>query len=146
MTGANGIARADSLCMKSSNVPPGTTFKALMVDGVNRDAVALIDWVLTPNTNYYQLSGRTLIGQTNALAVFNVQSGTLTNPISPGAGSFAWTGIGSNLWAAGNHCSQWSSTGGTGHMGVLGSVTAQAIGVTTTSNCALMQGIFCVEQ
>ncbi|MBL0192831.1 MAG: DUF1554 domain-containing protein [Myxococcales bacterium] len=147
LTGANGIARADSLCMKSSHVRPGTTFKALLVDGVHRDAVALVDWVLQPDTKYYQTNGLTLIAQTSASAVFDVEFSNLTNPISPGT-SFAWTGIGSNQWAAGNHCNGWSTsaTSVKGHMGVLGRVTAQAIGVTTTSQCGLSQGVFCVEQ
>jgi len=147
LTGATGVARADSFCMRSSVVPPGPTYKALLVDGVNRDAVAQVDWVLSPNTRYYQVDGRTLIAQTTALAVFDVQSANLTNPIAPGAG-YAWTGVGSNQWAAGTHCNEWStsSAGLTGQIGTLGRVNAQAIGVNASSVCFNPAAVYCVEQ
>lgn len=54
VTGDNVIETADLLCNLDRNKPAdGSTYKALFVDGIDRDAPSLTDWVLQPDTAYY---------------------------------------------------------------------------------------------
>ena len=47
-----------------------STAKALIVDGVDRNASpATVDWILDPNTEYFQIDG-TSIGITNGDSIF----------------------------------------------------------------------------
>jgi len=81
LTGANGAQRADDFCNKSASKPSLRNYKALLVDGVNRDAVALTDWVLQPNTTYYQSYDDVPIGTTNGNAIFDLAAQDLQNPV-----------------------------------------------------------------
>jgi len=64
--GSNVIQKADSLCMQDSLRPDSSTYKAMIVDGVNRRACVTpnctdpnenIDWVFKPNTKYGTVNG-----------------------------------------------------------------------------------------
>src|SRR5450631_3960378 len=50
LTGANAIAKADNFCETDTAKPTTGTYKAILVDGMTRDAITPIDWVLKPNT------------------------------------------------------------------------------------------------
>jgi hypothetical protein len=86
LIGATGIARADDFCNKDSNKPSSANYKALLVDGINRDAVKMIDWVLQPNTTYYRADNITVIGATTPNAVFPTAYVDLVNCIHDGSG------------------------------------------------------------
>jgi len=78
--GATGIEGADNLCESDASYPGTGTYKAFLVDGVNRVACTTAncgggigehtDWVLAPNTEYRRINGKTTIGTTNALGLF----------------------------------------------------------------------------
>ncbi len=137
------------MASRSRQIP--ATFKALLVDGVNRDAVAGIDWVLRPSTPYYQSDGLTEIGTTTAGAVFDLVFGTLLHSWDSSAAlanKFFWSGLASTGWALGNACNGWTSsaTSASGQIGVIGRVNGSAIGVGASSLCQNRQRLVCVEQ
>lgn len=111
-----GIAAADTLCQNDVNNPSDTyTYRALLVDGVDRSALnPTVDWVLQPNF-LYKTIGNATFGTTNASSVFT----SITN-ISANAGEIWWTGIADDSWNPGNttspndgNCSRWTSNSGT---------------------------------
>ncbi len=57
LAGASAVAKADAFCNSDPAKPSAATYKALLVDGVNRDAKTLVNWVLQPNTAYYRAHG-----------------------------------------------------------------------------------------
>ncbi len=151
LAGANAIQKADSFCMMSASKFYAAPYKAFMVDGILRDAVAMIDWVLKPSRAYYQNDGATLIGTTTAASIFDLAAGSLTNPwdsTAPLNNKYVWTGIGSNTWALDSSCMGWSvsASSSSGNMGVIGRLSSQAIGVGARSLCQNTQHMLCVEQ
>ncbi len=110
-----GIAAADTLCANDvSNPNDGYTYRALLVDGVDRSALnPTVDWVLQPSFVYKTTGGATF-GTTNASAVFT----SITN-ISTNAGEIWWTGVADDSWNPGNttapndgNCNRWTSNSG----------------------------------
>ncbi len=61
LPGSTATQKADTLCNSDAAKPTSNIYKALIVDGVNRDAVTKIDWVLQPNTTYYRADGITTL-------------------------------------------------------------------------------------
>ena len=72
LSGANAMEKADAFCNNDPNKPNDSLYKAMIVDGTNRDAVSLTDWVLNPNTKYYRPYNDILIGETIDTAIFPV--------------------------------------------------------------------------
>ena len=70
LSGTTAIERADAYCASDPNKPDSNTYKAILVDGVHRDALVPLDWVLKPNTAYYTATGGLLIATTTAAAIF----------------------------------------------------------------------------
>ena len=152
--GGNGMPAADAFCASSTANPDTTkTFKAMLVDGVNRvppgDGTA-VDWVLQPNTDYYRVDGKTLVGTTTSNGIFDIDySGTkdLTNSISSTA-SAVWTGLSvlnfdTNL----NTCLGWSSNSSTDYA-LFGNPSAVDGFFLQKSMiaCDTLNPIYCVEQ
>src|SRR5947208_3425147 len=54
LSGDSAIHKTDDFCNTDPSRPDAHVYKALLVDGVNRDAKALTDWVLKPSTTYYR--------------------------------------------------------------------------------------------
>ena len=55
LSGATAMEKADAFCMRDSNRPTGGSIsKALLGDGVNRDAVTLTDWVFAAEYHILQ--------------------------------------------------------------------------------------------
>lgn len=149
LLGATSIEKADDFCNKSASKPDDAHYKALLVDGVNRDAVNGVDWILDPNTTYYQQYNDVVVGTTNDAAIFPVSWAALSNPILPDnelrdpeeIETLVWTG------AMGNNCALWkdnkiSSLGGAG---MAAKKDNQAIhGLDKTCNEEL--AIYCVQQ
>lgn len=156
--GANGIEGADNLCMDPANGYPGTgTYKALIVDGVNRIASLTgnagdgqVDWVLNPNTNYYRSDGTTLIMTTNANGIHDFSVADLVNTFDTGS---YWTGlspfIGNEWTTLADDCINWNSnnSGNQGRFGIGLFPDSRSIG-HGISDCdtILFRSLACVEQ
>ncbi len=154
---ANGISAADSLCQADTQCPTGSTCRAMLVDGINRDATnnsgAGTNWVLQASTTYKNISGA-IIGRTGSGTDENPAIFTfpLTNAFSTTSKvKFAWTGLNPN-WTTnvGHTCNSWMDTGSfiLGNVGeTLGKIDSYSInhGVSGCSfNTAV--GLYCVEQ
>jgi len=154
LAGANAIAKADTFCNSDSAKPSAATYKALLVDGVNRAAKTPVDWVLKPSTAYYRTHGDVLIGTTTAAAIFGAAYQPLSNSIVAsepfGSPPSVWTGIGSaSDFSSGDDCNGWSD---------LTNAYSAAVGLSTATDglafaagggvgCFYFQfSIYCVEQ
>ena len=82
LNGDSAIQKADDFCNTDPNRPDAHVYKALLVDGVNRDAKALTDWVLKPSTTYYRPHDDIVIGTTTTAAIFGATYAPLTNAIA----------------------------------------------------------------
>jgi hypothetical protein len=115
LQGSNGIEKADAFCNADLNRPDGAIYKALLVDGVVRDALSRTNWVLQPSTPYYRTRGDVLIGTTTESAILPAYWAPLANSVGPPTPSGAepvwvWTGIATpSDFAAGEHCNGWST-------------------------------------
>jgi hypothetical protein len=163
LTGATGIARADDFCNKDSNKPSDAYYKALLVDGINRDAVKMIDWVLHPNTTYYRSDNITEIGTTTANAIFPSAYADLTNSIQDRTNYdenshdlyLVWTGLANSTDFTAGSSSQWSfkcnnwSYEGNLYCGTLGcSYQKDALAFSSGGcyGCSMKVRLYCVEQ
>jgi hypothetical protein len=114
LNGDNAIHKADDFCNTDPNRPDTHVYKALLVDGVNRDAKTPTDWVLKPSTTYYRPHDDIVIGATTTAAIFGAAYAPLTNPIvasvsSADRGTSVWTGIANPAdFTAGDSCNGWS--------------------------------------
>lgn len=70
LVGSTAMEKADNFCQNDANRPDSGTYKAILVDGVSRDAITPLDWVLKPNTTYYQANNNVVIGTTTSAALF----------------------------------------------------------------------------
>jgi len=156
LKGSTGIAKADDFCNADANKPDTGTYKALLVDGVSRDAKTGKDWVLRPNTTYYQSHGNVQIGTTTANAIFDAEYTPLKNPIGATARNVdpdtidqVWTGIGNNLdFSTGYTCNTWTqASDGSGSRGVSVAINGDAFHAIGDFGCAYFQNfLYCVEQ
>jgi len=163
---ASGILAADALCMADANYTNDVggvgTYKALIVDGVNRIACTSancitggsaenLNWVLHPSAEYYRSDGTTLVMTTNSNAIHDFSGGDLSASFDTGANNF-WTGINPATWIVNRHCSQWTSSsnaGGNANIGDGGRtdfVDLNVIGGGAASCNAQWGGLLCVEQ
>jgi hypothetical protein len=159
LPGDAGIAGADAACSGSDdtyNPGRGRTWKALLVDGVNRRACVTadcvggaaegIDWVFRPNTQYHAPAQLGVHVQTNAAAIVPVASLPAV-PLSPRS-SNPWTGLAVD-WTVLREggvdfdCNNWSSQVGEGGVGWTG------VGVFHSGGrvlCSEARSLICVEQ
>jgi hypothetical protein len=154
LSGSTAIQKADDFCNKSVRKPSADNYKALIVDGINRDAVSGIDWVLRPNTAYYQTDNDVLIDTTTSAAVFAAFYRKMPNKVLPsGASRGVWTGIGDGAtFAADNSCANWGQSGSIigqsgsfGSPGTAGSFAFYSGG--SSADCASVQlALYCVQQ
>lgn len=161
-TAATGIAGADAKCnwrAGDSAVPATGTYKAMVVDGVNRRAcngincspggiTDNIDWVLRSNLTYVRSDSKTPIFTTNNYTVFPF--GTALNSVMTGSAG-AWTGL-STGWQVANagsdlDCSDWtsSSVAVTGAGGLTNSTSNSTL-YNGTAACNSNYFLYCVEQ
>lgn len=156
LAGNSGIEKADSFCAASSSRPDGATYKALLVDGVNRDAVSLTNWVLEADTTYYRVNNNIEIGTTTGTAIFSVLFTPLINSIAdpeqlPPELGYVWTGIGdTGNFSAGDHCDFWSSHSASfsGVLGIYHEKDRAAFHPVNLSGgtCNSNPQLYCVEQ
>ncbi|HAM51048.1 MAG TPA: hypothetical protein DCP92_10305 [Nitrospiraceae bacterium] len=152
LPGSTATQKADAFCNADPAKPTSSIYKALMVDGINRDAVKGIDWVLQPNTTYYRADGITVIGTTTVTAIFpalyaDLSNGVIAQQVSDMDGTtWVWTGIGSGAdFSAGSDCAGWSSASGVGDFGLADSTTQTAF-IDMLTNCDARLSLYCVEQ
>lgn len=154
LAGSTAMQKADAFCNRSARKPSGDNYKALIVDGVNRDAVTLTDWVLRPNTAYYQTHGDVLIDTTTSSAVFAAFFRSMPNKVLPaGSSPGVWTGIGDGATFASNgSCARWGQSGPVpGQTGSFGSPDSTGgfafYSGGGSAECASVQlGLYCVQQ
>jgi len=135
-----GITGADAKCNGDTNKPTARTYKAMLMASTRNLST---DWVLKPNTTYYQSNGITPISSTDATGAFNFVS--ILNPIRATSGG-AWTGM-TTTWSlySGYNCSDWTSTVGSGVFGTVNANTSAMLYATTLS-CNIPYLLYCVEQ
>ena len=145
-----GIIDADNYCNGDSVAclqPDGGAMpcKAMIVDGVNRSAVAsepgFNTWTLAANTPYMNSNG-SYVGTTNASKVFPF---SLSSAI--GGGGNAWTGLNADWSAATDNCSLWTSyTAGNGAVGTPAATTSSSINNGAPLSCADTAMVYCAQQ
>ncbi len=155
LNGDSAIHKADDFCNTDPNRPDAHVYKALLVDGVNRDAKALSDWVLKPSTTYYRSHDDIVIGTTTSAAIFGAAYAPLTNAIgstisSADTGTSVWTGIANSAdFTAGECCNGWSdlTNSWTGRWAIPTATDGNAFGTNGLVGCATYRfWIYCVEQ
>lgn len=150
MGNMGGVLGADALCQSSAAKPGVGNYKALLADGTRRACLTAncstesenLNWVMRPNTTYYQSDGETVIATTNAAGIFTFP---LLNPVV-GLGHPNYTGLNAD-WTTGSHCSNWtnSSSAMNGTLGFADSTAAGAFAQMTIP-CDSGIHIYCVEQ
>ena len=172
----SAVEKADLLCNSDRNKPDERNYKALFVDGIDRDAVSLTNWVLKSNSTYYLPYKEKVfdntgeaddfiyvdveIATTNSLAIFPFELATLNNRISekrPLSGrplrseNFVYTGVSdeSNFAADGLHnCENWSTDEPElfTYSGTIYSTNSDAIKSSLLLSCDFKASLYCVEQ
>jgi hypothetical protein len=157
LTGSTAMEKADNYCQTDANRPDSGTYKAILVDGIVRDAVTPLDWVLKPNTTYYQANNNVVIGTTTSVALFGQN---VTNDIHDSFGvsggnnsntSTVWTGFGDGLsFTTGPlTCNAWTYGGSDGTYAPYG-ISYGTDGTEWYTNggqvCSLPSHIYCAEQ
>lgn len=156
IAGANAIEKADAFCNSDPGKPSTATYKALLLDGVHRDAKPLLNWVLQPSTAYYRAHGDVLIDTTTSAAIFGAAYQPLQNSIGesqpgdPYSFVMAWTGIGDPAdFSNGDDCSDWSDMtpyAPPGQVGLANQKNGWAFGGTGSSCNGAQLSLYCVEQ
>ncbi len=151
-----GVAGADAKCMADGLRPTTGTYKAMLVDDVNRRACSTmdcsggvsenIDWVFRANQLYFQADGLVAILTTNSAGIHDFGMANLGNPAAPGSFQY-WTGLVSDWRTNSQVCSNWSSNMDPlqGMTGEAGQVTGNAI-QDDPDDCDSFARILCVEQ
>ncbi len=172
-----GISGADAYC--NSHIPSGLpetgSYKAMLVDGINRVATTVgansssgqKDWVFEKNTSYYRPDGK-LVFTTNDAGLFDFSTGSLSKAFSD---SFylwdfgIWTGLQSNWKTAPSTqlCSSgalpWTNInssvqGGIGYANYVGGTSISAGSIPCqwkeaqdpNSQGSMEMGILCVQE
>lgn len=161
LTGTTATEKADNFCQTDPSRPTDATYKALLVDGVLRDSISLTDWVLKPDTAYYQPANDVQIGVTTSSAVFATASnpldheihdsfGTSNDPNNPAPTSGVWTGLAdaSVFSASQNNCQGWTTSLNPDYstIGVVYVTDASAFYTNGGHSCTLAFRLYCVEQ
>ena len=162
LSGSNAIEKADSFCNQDTNKPNESSYKALLIDVVHRDAKSLLDWVLNPNTTYYRSYDNIEIGTTDGNAIFPVLYKDLTNSIDirrsgalPSGRDFpdhVWSGITdlTDYSVDGTrNCDNWTSASDfeQGIYGLTYETNLYSISTVTASTyCGARLHLYCVEQ
>ncbi len=158
--GSTGVAGADNLCQSYANGVYAGTYKAMIVDGVVRQACASgsgncespsennIDWVMYANSNYVNTS-RQALWTTNAAGIYTGSNASNAIPLGGGTLSSVFTGINTN-WTTLNTCSTWTSGSGTATVGKLSSADptemGQILAGNSAGNCGVPKSLYCVQQ
>ena len=158
LTGSNAIQKADYFCNKSKAKPSTDSYKALLVDGTNRDAKLNIDWVLKPSNSYYQSFDNLLIDTTTASAIMPAFFRPMSNPIQPICRTcnpvYAWSGMGNASdfsTSTTMTCNGWGGTGpfsglDSGVFSVPSAIDGNAFSAGSSLGCSMQAPVVCVQQ
>jgi hypothetical protein len=100
-----GISGADDKVYNDGNKPAGGSglWKALISDEVAR--TISLDWVMLPAVDYYRGDGTTLIGTSNAQAVFDFPVVAVSTSLIG-----IWTGLEADWSSSVSNCTAWTAT------------------------------------
>lgn len=162
LQGTTAVSKADSFCNNDPNKPNNSSYKALIVDSVNRSPINNNDWVFKPNTTYYRSYNNIKIGDTINSAIFPVFFADLTNSVSDidnSSGSdplilpnTVWTGIYDATFAptsTSENCADWSFNSHGAASGLTGTINMknrQSFSNIGTVGCDFKASLYCVEQ
>ena len=158
LEGITSIDKADQFCNESISKPSDAVYKALLVDGIDRDAISLTNWVFEPSTDYYRAYDNLKIGKTDSNSILTAFWSDLDNSINDcdyqcGANSDfgVWTGIedAGNFSAMNNTCDSWASSNisDSGRFGDLAAKDGFAFSHPNgVAACNIRMHIYCVEQ
>jgi hypothetical protein len=105
--GTFAIDKADAICARSIARPDGATYKALLTDGLRRTALPARDWVLAPDTTYFQADGVLNVFTSSAdAASAEAHHGILSDGPSF---TYAWTFSRSDATSSTGSCRGWTS-------------------------------------
>jgi|GEM_PF-3191026 len=160
LAGNNAIEKADYICNTSVAKPDNAQYKALLVDGLYRDAINQTDWVLQPEQRYFRRDGVIPVGTTNTSAQFSpdakVWAGLLLhnavedcNDCDPSQ-QLAWTGIAdtTDLFSFYfSNCGGWATTAvdASGTYGIYIASDYDALH-STAGDCSHAHAFYCVQQ
>lgn len=153
-----GITGADTKCNADSSKPAdGSTYKAILVDGTNREACTTsncsggpgehTDWVLVATTSYVRASDSVVLFTTNANGIFVF--GSMSNSFSSGTQVKYWSGFSNaTIWgASGTICTSFTNTTGSGRVGLSDQTNYTSLrDVAGSPSCASSQNLLCAEQ
>jgi len=148
--GNTSFLQADEICNTDPNRPfqePAANYQAFRME-TNR--IITSNWVLEPNTNYYNVYGDVLgLTPPGADSLNTNMPFALSNQLNPSGAGDVWTGIninGSQRFAvSGINCSDWSSTAGNGGIGNSSLTNSQFVN-TTQAACSATRRLYCVER
>ncbi len=133
-----GVSGADALCTTYNS--HGGTAKALI--GTTDRQVGGSDWVLSPNTGYFNVGADFIdVTDSNGWFTFDLYysiAGYLTN-------QKVYTGLNSDGSLVGDNCGNWTTVNSYGEVGVAGSISDSAISKGVRS-CDDELKIYCVVQ
>ena len=151
-----GIVGADAKCMADAQATGGT-FKAMVVDGINRTACTSnncstggtsehVNWIFQPNTYYFRIDNSTCIGKTNSNGLLTTPLlNTYRDAVGTNAAFRLWTGL-TSAWKTNADCSHWTAAAGIGGHSRLDSLDSQAVNYSTQNCSDSGNYILCVEQ
>jgi hypothetical protein len=142
LPGSNAVERADAICNGSLAKPDEATYQALLIDGVYRTALPPRDWVLAPNTTYYQPQGVVNVFTTDTLAISHYDT---NHPILEDylADPYFWTGIGFDFLGT-SSCQGWTSDASKLLATTITPSAPQAFVSSVSGSCDTSNGFVCV--
>ena len=151
LNGSSSIEKADDFCATDPAKPDGSAYKALLVDGVVRDAPTRTGWVLQPDTVYYRPFDDVAVAKTTGSAIFAAAFAPLTHPVDgSGQSEQVWTGIGdATTFATGSTCARWSDStnANAGSRGLSAETDGSAFAAIGDTGCAYFRlRLYCAEQ
>ena len=159
LSGTTAMEKADHFCQTDPGKPAAGIFKALLVDGVTRDAVGATDWVLKPSTAYFQPTNDVRIGTTTAAAIlsrnlehFIHESFGTSDPGVPTSTSLVFTGFADDTsftaTAATENCRGWTyrQNSDAAPRGLCSSTNGEQWWTNGLHACSIEGRLYCVEQ
>ncbi|TGK82420.1 DUF1554 domain-containing protein [Leptospira noumeaensis] len=144
-----GVSGADAICSTDSLCPPGSSCKAMILNGNTRIASLTanvgdgqVDWVLKPNAHYYLTDGTTLISYTNNTSLFQIP---FSNPIDS-VNYGTWFGGNADwVFVTSTSCFTWSAIVNTESGFILRTQQVNNLFFGATYGCGNQLKLLCVE-
>jgi hypothetical protein len=145
--GANAIEKADALCNQSAAKPDDQQYAALLVDGIHRSGVPAVEWVLKPDTTYYQADGVLNVFRTTADGLSKSEANNPVLSDLDGWYRYSWTGLSIGFVTSHLTCGGWASSNATDVGAVGDAVQAQfTFGYNVSVPCHDTATLVCVSR